>query len=269
MKRIWVYIVIAMTATACEEQVDWELNASENDLIVVEALITNELKSHTVKLSGTIQNLNETPMPVSGAVVAVSDGENIALFHEFPGGSGLYHSDTLQAVINRTYQLYINHQDREFTAVAQMVPATPLKPISFRLVNQQTNFYEINYQDSNEPSMKEYWISWGHLPGFQELPVDETVARAFHYTLESIDVNQAFSPEQEKVHFPAGAYVLRKKYALSEAHQEFLRTFLSETEWRGSVFDVQKGNVRTNLSEGAVGFFAVSTVVADTTIVLP
>ena len=42
---------------------------------------------------------------------------------------------------------------------------------------------------------------------------------------------------------------------------------LSETEWRGGLFDVKRANVITNLSEGAVGFFAVSTVVTDTTTV--
>ncbi|MBE9509733.1 MAG: hypothetical protein IMY71_02550, partial [Bacteroidetes bacterium] len=44
-------------------------------------------------------------------------------------------------------------------------------------------------------------------------------------------------------------------------------TMLSETEWKGGVFDVLPGNVYTNLSEGAVGFFAVSTVVSDSTVV--
>jgi hypothetical protein len=42
---------------------------------------------------------------------------------------------------------------------------------------------------------------------------------------------------------------------------------LSETEWRGGAFDVQRENVPTNLSKGAIGFFAVSTVLSDTTII--
>jgi hypothetical protein len=42
---------------------------------------------------------------------------------------------------------------------------------------------------------------------------------------------------------------------------------LSETEWRGGVFDVQRANVSTNLSEGAIGFFASCTIVTDTTVV--
>jgi hypothetical protein len=37
-----------------------------------------------------------------------------------------------------------------------------------------------------------------------------------------------------------------------------------ETEWSGGVFDVQHGNVNTNLSNGALGFFGVCMVVIDT-----
>jgi len=40
---------------------------------------------------------------------------------------------------------------------------------------------------------------------------------------------------------------------------------MMETEWQGGWFDVKRGNVKTNMSEGAVGYFLVSTVVTDTT----
>jgi hypothetical protein len=42
---------------------------------------------------------------------------------------------------------------------------------------------------------------------------------------------------------------------------------LSETEWRGGVFDVQRDNVSTNINGGGAGFFAVSTVLKDTMVV--
>ena len=150
-----------------------------------------------------------------------------------------------------------------------MVPVTPLKPIDYYLANEEKGLYELNFQDSNEPSKKEYWISWGHLPEFQDQPIAETLAKTFHYTLESIDVNQLFKPDQDEILFPTGSVVLRKKYSMSEDQQAFYRTFLSETQWRGGPFDVQKGNVLTNLSEGAIGYFSVSTVVTDTTLILP
>jgi len=269
MTRLTVFVLFFLLLISCEEVTEWDINAQENELIVVEALITNELKSHTIRLARPVDELNDVPEPVSGAFVAVRSGNDAAVFQEFPQGSGMYYSDTVQAVINRNYLLYINYQDKEYTASAEMVPVTPLKSLNYRMVDEDRGLYEINFQDSNEPSIKEYWISWGHLPEYQDLPQEETLAKTFHYSLSSIDVNQSFAPEKEKIRFPAGSVVLRKKYSLSDDHQAFLRTFLSETEWRGSVFDIQQGNVLTNLSEGAVGFFAVSTVISDTTLIIP
>ena len=269
MRRLWFYIIGFIILLGCEEATDWNLDTEATELLVVEAQITNELKSHVVKLSRTISDLNAEPEPVSGAFVVVGSEGDASLFIEFPIGSGMYYSDTTQAVVGKVYQLYINVNGKEYNALTQMVPVTPLKPLSYYLVNEEEGLYEINFQDSNQPSKKEYWISWGHLPDFQELSLDETLARTFHYTLESIDVNQLFNPDKDKIRFPAGSIVLRKKYSMSEDQQAFYRTFLSETQWRGSPFDVQKGNVITNLSEGAIGYFSASTVVSDTTIIIP
>ena len=269
MRKCRYYIVWIVLLLGCEEATNWNLDTKQTDLLVVEAQLTNELKSHLVKLSRTVTELNAQPEPVSGATVLVGTDDGVVAFLEYPAGSGMYYSDSAQAVINKTYRLYINVDGKEYGAITQMVPVSPLKPLNYYLVNEEKGLYQINFQDSNEPSKKEYWISWGHLPDFEENPLSETLARTYHYTLESIDVNQLFKPDKDKIQFPIGTIVLRRKYALSTDQQAFYRTFLSETEWRGSPFDIQKGNVVTNLSEGAIGFFAVSTVVADTTVILP
>ena len=269
MRNCWFFIIGILLLASCEEATNWDLDMQPTDFLVVEAHLTNELKSHSVKLSRTMTDLNATPEPVSNAVVAVGTEGVVVYFVEIPEGSGVYYSDSVQAVVNKTYQLYINVAGEEYWATTQMAPVEPLKPLSYNLVNEEKGLYEINFQDSNDPSKKEYWISWGHLPAFQEDPVTETLAKTYHYTLESIDVNQLFKPDKDKIQFPAGSVVLRKKFSLSDDQQEFYRTFLSETQWRGSPFDIEKGNVITNLSEGAIGYFAVSTVVADTTLIVP
>ncbi|HEY0772396.1 MAG TPA: hypothetical protein VGD31_18880, partial [Sphingobacteriaceae bacterium] len=64
--------------------------------------------------------------------------------------------------------------------------------------------------------------------------------------------------------FPSRSTVIRRKFSVSDRYRAYLRSMLSETEWRGSVFDVQRDNAPTNFTPGAIGFFAVSTVVADT-----
>jgi hypothetical protein len=115
--------------------------------------------------------------------------------------------------------------------------------------------------------MTEYYLDWSQLPGFADN--DSCRAMIIYYSLNTIDVAEMFKPEKEQVVFPAGTIVFRKKYSLNEAHAAFIRTLLSETEWRGGLFDVQPGNVQTNLSKGAIGYFAASTVVSDTTIIKP
>lgn len=269
MRLKGLHIVFLILLFACEEATHWDLDTQPTDLLVVEAQITNELKSHLVKLSRTITDLNALPEPVSGATVIVGTEGYTAFFNEFPAGSGMYYSDTVQAVVGKGYQLYINVDGKEYDAITQMIPVTPMKPLNYSLVNDEKGLYQINFQDSDDPSKKEYWISWGHLPEYQDQPLTETLAKTYYYSLESIDVNELFKPDRDNIQFPAGSIVLRKKYSMPEDQQAFYRTFLSETQWRGSPFDIQKGNVTTNLSEGAIGFFAVSTVTADTTLILP
>lgn len=269
MSKSWIHIFGILVLMACEEPTQWNLDTQATDLIVVEAQITNERKPHLIKLSRTLTDINANPEPVSGAIVAVATEGVTAFFVEYPTGSGMYYSDTVQAVVGKIYRLYINYEGKEYMAATQMVPVTPLKPLSYRLANESEGLYELNYLDSNEPSKKEYWISWGHLPGYEGQLLTETLARTYHYTLESIDVNQLFSPDKGRILFPVGSYILRKKYSMSADQQAFYRTFLAETAWRGSPFDVQKGNVITNLSEGAIGYFSVSTVVSDTTVIVP
>ena len=89
----------------------------------------------------------------------------------------------------------------------------------------------------------------------------------YHYTLNSVDVNRIFSPDREHVRFPPGTIVFREKESVSREYEEFLRGVLSETDWRGGVFDVLPGNARTNLSEGAIGYFTAAEVIRDTVVI--
>jgi non-canonical (house-cleaning) NTP pyrophosphatase len=42
---------------------------------------------------------------------------------------------------------------------------------------------------------------------------------------------------------------------------------VSETDFRGGVFDVLPGNARTNLTEGAIGYFTDTQVIRDTLVI--
>ena len=80
-------------------------------------------------------------------------------------------------------------------------------------------------------------------------------------------MNRFFSPDRERVRFPPGTVVIREKESVSGKYEEYLRGVLSETDWRGGVFDVLPGNARTNLSEGALGYFTAAEVIRDTVVI--
>ena len=83
-------------------------------------------------------------------------------------------------------------------------------------------------------------------------------------------MNEIFSPDKEHVQFPPGTIVTRTKESVSKGYEEFLRGMLSETIWRGGVFDVMPGNAFNNFdSDLALGYFVAATVIRDTVVLKP
>jgi hypothetical protein len=89
------------------------------------------------------------------------------------------------------------------------------------------------------------------------------------YTLKTLDVSEVFAPAVEEISFPAGTIIEERRYSLTAAHAEYLRTLLSETTWQGGLFTTPSANVATNLSAGATGFFGVCAVTSLSVTVTP
>lgn len=254
-------LLICLLLVACEEATNFPLTTENSNLVVVEGMLTNENVNHRVKLTRPYKTQNETPEPISGAVVTLKDETSTFILTESPAGSGEYYTPQMRAVTGRVYTLTIVYNEEEYTAQDSSVPVEALETIQYKKTGDQ---YELVFSPSlQEPNFIEYTIDWRNT----DACTAACTGRLVYYDLKTIDVNDLYKPDKEPFVFPAGATIIRKKYSVSTAYRAFLRSMLSETEWRGGLFDVQRDNVSTNLSEGAVGFFAVSTVVADTTVI--
>lgn len=251
---------------SCQDQIDWKLDAETTDLLVVEGILTNERTNHLIKLSRTNSKLNEGFTPAFGATVLISDGENVIPLIELPFRSGHYYTTSVRAVIGKTYTLVIFHNGRQYAGQDRAQPVEPLPELSYR--READSLYTLNFKDGNEPSMTKHFMIWDHTEYCMKSD-DICFAKLVYYDLKNLDVNQMFKPDKVLVLFPENTVIVRKKYALSNGYRAFLRSVLSETEWRGGQFDVQRGNTLTNMSEGAIGFFAVSMVDSDTTLITP
>ncbi len=268
-----VLLLLLALCSSCEEKTDWELATNVPKVIVVEGVMTNERKAHEVRITKPMADPNGTPQPVSGAFVAIYEADqtgNNKAHRLREVQAGLYLTDTtVRAFFNRLYTLHVLFQGQEYWGSSFMLQVPPLNEFEYRKLSGQELWYELILRDTGRPSMLEIDLDWGHLIGFRNLPPEQTSARIVYYSVNSVDVNKIFKPAKEKVPFPVGTRVHRRQYSMNPEQQEFVRSLMAETEWRGGLFDVQPGNVRTNLSDGAVGYFSVSQVVEDFHIIRP
>ncbi len=272
MKYFFILLLFSVTIQSCQEKVDWELEYENELRLVVEAKITNERRAHEVKLSLPVYEINGTPRPVSGAEVYLSDGDTIITLREDPSRAGIYLTGiNVQGVVNKTYMLMVRVNDFECTAIARMEAVTPVRFPTYYQVRQNPPLYELRFTGSDAPSMMKLEMDWSHLPGYDTLPDDRNHAVVYGYFFDAltVDVNELFSPPQDRLFFPPGTHVVITKESLSDGYAEFLRGMLSETAWNGGLFDVKPGDPFTNLSRGAIGYFAATSVLRDTVVFNP
>ena len=267
MRKILIHIALIIMLFSCEEKIDFDAESQETIRLVVEGMITNEIKAHEVKLSLPVKNLNEAAQPVSGAFVAITDQQNTFILQEDPENPGLYFTDnSVQGVFGKFYTLYIRIQDYEFTGSSFMVPVEPMQPLNISGCDDSAEIYNLVTIENGDPFMMEIDYDWSSA---EDCPSNMCNAREVVYYLNSVDVNDIFKPEQEKVCFPPGTMIRRTKYSLNDNFQSYIRAMMNETNWRGGIFDVERGNIPTNMSLGAIGYFAAASVVSDSTVYQP
>ncbi len=264
MKSIYRQAIFIIVLMACERPIDRLVQLEDINTLIVEGIITNEKKNHVIRLSHP-RGQNASPVPATNASIQVFEGSTIYLAMEDPVGSGKYITQEMQAVFGKVYTLRVQYQGKEYSAQDTSVPVEPLPKLSYRKVSE---LYVLNQiQSGSSPNFIEHDISWKNTTSCIGGTICE--GKIIFYDLKTVDVNDLFKPGKKEFYFPENSTIIRKKYSCSPAFQNFLRSVLSETEWRGGVFDVQRDNTTTNLTGGAIGFFAISTVLSDTTIINP
>jgi hypothetical protein len=252
--------VISLLMLNCEKQTNWDLQ-SGSEFIVVDCIITNEMKFHELKLYCSSDMLNSPPLGFSGVTVKLNDGSNAISFVEDSEEPGRYISSLpFMASAGNLYRLTLSYEGKADTAYATMTGVTPLG--SFDITASDSN-YRFIYHQGTPASMTEVFYDWSADPLYCEQYGACQSAEVF-YDLDNIDISNIIAPDKQVILFPHKTQIIRRKYSLNEAHQQFIRSLLLETEWRGGLFDTEQGNVPTNFHHGIRGWFAACAVVSDT-----
>lgn len=126
-----VFILVAVSS--CLEPYELNIKNSEN-LLVVDGLVTDEIKNHRIILTRSISKLGQTPPKESGALVIISDnmGNEEVLTEVEPG---VYETDWRQfkAEVGNTYVLSIQTAvgDKYKSTACTIQPKSIIKNIYF------------------------------------------------------------------------------------------------------------------------------------------
>ncbi|MEI6681357.1 MAG: DUF4249 family protein [Bacteroidota bacterium] len=248
----------------CVKQTEWPVKSTTPGKIVVDAILTDEVKSQQVCLAYPVSQLNQPPRPVTGASVVVSDEDSTWNLAETPAWSGVYKTPPyFFARLNKNYSLLIAYQNNVYSAKATMLPGSYFSELRFAK-NETTGLWHVDWVanafSTADAAMWELLIDWSGVAGYGALDSLATHKRMLFYTLPTLDVSEVFAPRMESIYFPAGTIVTERRYSVTPEHAEFIRELLLETNWTGGLFNVSAANVKSNLSNGALGFFGVCSV---------
>lgn len=159
-----VFLFVAFTLFTCIDPYYPKLDNYQN-LLVADALITDENASYYVRLSRTTETPREAPAAVTGALISVKDDQgNTAVFSEIL--AGIYKSDSLTflGMAGRTYTLYIRTAEgREYESEpATMQEGRDIDTITYAKDHETLDNGEIReglriYIDAKDPTAGKYF----------------------------------------------------------------------------------------------------------------
>lgn len=264
MRRIIYITGLIFLLQGCVKETTWTLQDEVPAMLIVDAIITDEVKTHQIRLTYPVSQLDQDPVAVTGAGVLISNEDSTWLITEYPPNSGIYNTPpSFFAGLGKNYTLLVSVGGKIYTAKTTMDPGSVFGELRYAMDEESKLYYVdwvANAFSTESAAMWELLLDWSLVPGYGQLDSLENHARMLFYTLPTLDVSEVFAPVMQMVRFPAGTVITERRYSLTPQHAEFIREMLLETNWTGGLFPVSPANVGTNLSEGAFGYFGACAV---------
>jgi hypothetical protein len=264
LKRIFVALLFTTILISCTEPYALQTNTFE-DVIVVEATITNEFKKQEIKLSRTYRFEDNGPEYEAGATVLVKD--DLGNQYNFWENNGKYLSTSeFQAAANRTYQLFITTNDGKSYAstIQNLTTDTPIQDLVPEVATKEglrgvqiavksfdptntSKYYRYEYEETNRitaPKWSDYDLKFNYsimfcgAPNFPGFPSIDRVAKGNEigkicYKTESstdIILTSTNNLSEDRVNFPV-RFISQSDYTIGERYSilvtQYVQSFQS------------------------------------------
>jgi hypothetical protein len=274
-KTILLFI-LSITVISCTERIDIKVDESYTRL-VVDGSVTTETMKHKVILSKTSDYFyNKPPVMVTGALVTISDGNlKETLEEESPG---VYSTDsTYTGVAGKTYILDISLENpvggfADYTATSTLLPVAHLDSIGLEF-HQGWGFsgiWEIKSYLLDPPTRDYYRIliyrnSKMITDTLNEWYVTDDLFFNGNYT-NGAGIGYLVQDYHDQT-VSAGDTITAEVDGIGKDYAVFISEAQVEIYGSNPLFSGPSANVRGNISNGAIGFFAAYSVTRASAIV--
>lgn len=268
MKIIYFILTLVLITgfSSCSKIVNFDLNESDEEILVVEGSISNVMKEHEVmlSLSGRFYGTEALPM-AEGAIVSISDGTTkYSLIEKEPG---IYKTDSIQGEFGKTYTLEIAYASQIYVATTNLIEVSILDSIYIGpsiIPGKEEEWYSI-WVITTELAGKGDFYRWNIYKN--DVSLTDTLGQYQFGNDEFVDgqeLDLILTPDLEG---ELGDIIRVEQVSISEEAYDIYLSANLETVWRGSIFDSPPANVPSNISNGALGLFEANGVSsAETTI---
>ena len=238
--------------------------------------ITSQLTYHKliIEKPGSILNGQQSISIIDAVPYIISGFDTIKYVLIDTLGSTFYRTTVpVKAELGKSYSLIIEYTNKIYRATDEMTEVDPFKFDEIVLPTKNTN---VTYQGS--PDLLSFSIS-KHEFGYSKANIwvwfpnsgNNSFFMGLNSYLEySIGITYSHWASNPNAIFSFYTYqnalgpviesdtITTAKYSISDGYYQYLLASFSETDWKQGEFATQAGNLPTNFSEGAGGYFYVS-----------
>ncbi len=275
--QISILICLVLAFSSCTERIDVQVDSSFTRL-VVEGAVTTDTMPHVIRLSTTSDYFHNQIAPsVSGAVIEVSDGEELFLFTESETRPGYYYSDSdFHGVPGKTYILEIREVDIDsdgikeiYTASSRLNPANPVDSVKLEYFDSFFSGYEVNIYAWDSPKVDFY--------AFKVLKNKKLLTDTLSELLVQNDeffngnytngiTSQFLNDDKPDEKVFVGDTITFELNGITEEYYHYVIEAQSQIYPQTPLFSGPPANISSNISGEAIGFFTAYSVQRCSTI---
>lgn len=273
-----IIVIVSMALASCTEEIDMKLNTTSKRL-VVDGILTTDTTAQCIKLTTSGDYFDNKPMPaISNALVTINDGDETLTLTESSTNKGWYYtSSDFYGKQGHTYTLNIENVDinndgvmESYSSSSYMNDLVSIDSIDIGYVDQY-NLWQVLMYAKEPGETKDYYL-------FRVTVNDTLITNKYSKQtvtddqfvngnimdgiwIYSLDANDTIE------NLMLNDTVMLEMFTINEHTFDYMSALATETQPKTPLFSGPSANIPGNISNGALGIFAVCPVSRSKTIV--